>query len=381
MNNLKVKLQKYLPLLLIVLAICFGLYRDYMTVNTVYEHNNNSNTTEDVIDAKKHDGKCINVIEIKEDDKYLPLDTINTAIKYVDNNNNEIKFIGDIQKDEKGNQYINVEYTKDNKVVTEKKAVKNDVVKTDKEPDTCVCSTTTNSAKSNNSNNNSGNQDKQNNSSGKTTTQGNTNTNSQKPQTNTNNQGTSTKPNTQTYSNTGNSNSNNNQNNNSGSSNNQGSNNSNQQNGHWEDRQVLVKEAWTENVLVKEAYDETVQVCVKEGYYESVLVSGGETTQTCAHYDYPMIGIAVCNGCGHVFSPGDQHGADNPEHGGHHTEWIPDPNAEPVCVAWNTVTTEPVYNNIWHEPVYETQTVHHDAEYKTVYHEAEYRTERVWVND
>lgn len=134
--------------------------------------------------------------------------------------------------------------------------------------------------------------------------------------------------------------------------------------GHYEERQVLVKDAYDErvlvrkgactNVLVSDAYDTTEMVYLEGAFY-------GPDTQE----GY------VCNGCGAVFfdaSINDHIGSS--EHPGWHNELI-----EISDPYWHNVE----YRTVHHDAVYETRC--EPDEYETVHHDAIYRTEMVWVDD
>ena len=136
-----------------------------------------------------------------------------------------------------------------------------------------------------------------------------------------------------------------------------------EQQGHWEYIQVLVSEAWDEQVLVS------------AGYWEEELVSEAwdEEITYCAITGYDQVQVYVCNQCGAVFHSGNeanQHIANSAGCGGWHNEYQNE--GEEHCLSYDSYTKhhDAVYRNIWHDPVY--STVHHDAVY---------RTEKVWVSD
>ncbi|MBR4462400.1 MAG: hypothetical protein IKS51_07465 [Erysipelotrichaceae bacterium] len=135
------------------------------------------------------------------------------------------------------------------------------------------------------------------------------------------------------------------------------------QKGHWEYVQVLVAEAWDEEVLVT------------AGYWESVLVSEAwdEEVTYCALWGADQKQVYVCNQCGAQFDTGAEanaHIANSSTCGGWHNEYVS--VGEEYCKQYDSYTKhhDAVYRDVWHDPVY--QTVHHDAIYKT---------EKIWVND
>ena len=134
--------------------------------------------------------------------------------------------------------------------------------------------------------------------------------------------------------------------------------------GHYEERQVLVKDAYDETVLVRKG--ECSLVLVKDAYdTEEIVYLDG------AFYGPDTQEGYVCNGCGAVFfdaSINDHIGS--PEHPGWHNEMIE--ISEPY---WHNVE----YRTVHHEAVYETRC--EPDEYETVHHDAVYRTETVWVDD
>ena len=134
--------------------------------------------------------------------------------------------------------------------------------------------------------------------------------------------------------------------------------------GHYEERQVLVKDAYDESVLIRKG--ECTQFLVKDAYdtQETIYLEG-------AFYGPDTQEGYVCNGCGAVFfdaSINDHIGS--PEHPGWHNEMIE--ISEPY---WHNVE----YRTVHHEAVYETRC--EPDEYETVHHDAVYRTETVWVDD
>ncbi len=134
--------------------------------------------------------------------------------------------------------------------------------------------------------------------------------------------------------------------------------------GHYEERQVLEKDAYDENVLVRKG--ECSLVLVRDAYdtQETIYLEG-------AFYGPDTQEGYVCNGCGAVFfdaSINDHIGS--PEHPGWHNEMIE--ISEPY---WHNVE----YRTVHHEAVYETRC--EPDEYETVHHDAVYRTETVWVDD
>ena len=137
------------------------------------------------------------------------------------------------------------------------------------------------------------------------------------------------------------------------------------QKGHWEYIQVLVSNAWDEEVMVS------------AGYWESVLVSEAwdETISYCLVWGADYVDGYQC-ACGAVTSTNY---ADIEAH------WRQ--VGSDACSSWHNVQIkvsddyckqydsyvkhhDAVYKDEWHDPVY-----------KTVHHDAVYRTEKVWVND
>ena len=128
--------------------------------------------------------------------------------------------------------------------------------------------------------------------------------------------------------------------------------------GHYEEREVLVKEAYDEEVLVK------------KGACTDVLISEAYDTQEIVYLDGAYYGAdyemrAWCYVCEHWYD-------DHCQSEGH------------ACNNKEFYTSDPYWHNV------EYKTVHHDAvynticeddEYKTIHHEAEYKTEKVWVED
>jgi len=140
---------------------------------------------------------------------------------------------------------------------------------------------------------------------------------------------------------------------------------SNEKKGHYEQRQVLVREAYDEQVLVKKG--ECTSICVQEAYdtQEMVYLDG-------AYYGSDMQEVYVCNNCGATFTDGSiQTHIDNSDTcGGWHNDYVA--TGEPY---WHNVD----YRTVHHDAVYETKC--EPDEYKTVHHEAEYKIEQVWVED
>lgn len=131
--------------------------------------------------------------------------------------------------------------------------------------------------------------------------------------------------------------------------------------GHYEERQVLVKDAWDEKILVRKG--ECEAILVKDAYDEEVWEDG-------AWYGPDSIEAKVCNGCGEIFYDSiSQHMAEFPEHGGWHNEMIA--QGEPYWHGNSIV--------IHHDAVYET--VCEEDEYEIVHHDAEYETVSVWIED
>lgn len=134
--------------------------------------------------------------------------------------------------------------------------------------------------------------------------------------------------------------------------------------GHYEERQVLVRDAYDEKVLVKKG--ECTQILVKDAYdTEEIVYLDG------AYYGADKEEFEVCNDCGARFRGGiSEHLANSETCGAWHNEWIE--VGEPY---WHNVE----YRTVHHDAVYETRC--EPDEYETVHHEAIYRTEMVWVDD
>jgi len=134
--------------------------------------------------------------------------------------------------------------------------------------------------------------------------------------------------------------------------------------GHYEERQVLVKDAYDETVLVRKG--ECSLVLVKDAYdTEEIVYLDG------AYYGADKEEYEVCNDCGARFKGGiSEHLANSETCGAWHNEWI-----EVSDPYWHNVE----YRTIHHDAVYETQC--EPDEYTTVHHDAIYRTETVWVDD
>ena len=153
----------------------------------------------------------------------------------------------------------------------------------------------------------------------------------------------------------------------SASSNNQISNtqSSNNKKGHYEERQVLVKDAYDEQVLVKKG--ECTQVLVQDAYdtQEMVYLDG-------AYFNGDPVEVAVCNDCGAIFYDSSvvDHITNSPNCGGWHNEVID--TCEPY---WHNVE----YKTVHHDAVYETRC--EPDVYETVHHEAVYETQKIWVED
>ena len=134
--------------------------------------------------------------------------------------------------------------------------------------------------------------------------------------------------------------------------------------GHYEERQVLVKDAYDETVLVRKG--ECSLVLVKDAYdTEEIVYLDG------AYYGADKEEYEVCNDCGARFKGGiSEHLANSETCGAWHNEWIE--VGEPY---WHNVE----YRTIHHDAVYETQC--EPDEYTVIHHDAIYRTETVWVDD
>ena len=130
--------------------------------------------------------------------------------------------------------------------------------------------------------------------------------------------------------------------------------------GHWEYRDVLVSEAWDEQVLVKDGYME--KVTVSEAWDEEVTY--------CAIFGSTMVEMEVCNTCGAQFQGGINEHLSQSGHSGWHNEYIA--IDEPHCQSYDSyfIHHDAVYQDVWHDP-----------EYRTVHHDAVYQKEPYWVND
>ena len=146
-------------------------------------------------------------------------------------------------------------------------------------------------------------------------------------------------------------------------------------NHNWVSTQVLVKEAWTETVvdvpektekvLVREAWDETKKVKVKDEWDEQVYVCTHQMQLDTGEYlDTNEAVKAFCQA-----------------HNCHSHNKNCDFSQPFMCGYRRTGVDE--YKTVHHDAEYETQTIHHDAEYKTVttpaqthtvFHDAEYET-------
>ena len=142
-----------------------------------------------------------------------------------------------------------------------------------------------------------------------------------------------------------------------GSGNSSGSSSSNKE-GHYEERQVCVQEAYDEQVLVKKG--ECTQVLVQEAYdtEETVYLDG-------AFYGPDTEEKNWCYICDHLY---DEHCAEIP----HPSHTVIINISEPY---WHNVE----YRTVHHDAVYETQC--EPDVYETVHHEAVYETQKVWVED
>ena len=143
-----------------------------------------------------------------------------------------------------------------------------------------------------------------------------------------------------------------------------GSGNTSGKTGHYEERQVLVSEAYDEQVLVKKG--ECTSVRVQEAYDEQVADYNG------AYFNGDPVEIMVCNQCGAEFWNGGaaDHIANSPGCRGYHNE-----TRDTCDPYWHNVT----YTTVHHDAVYETKC--EPDEYKTIHHDAVYKTEKVWVED
>ena len=133
---------------------------------------------------------------------------------------------------------------------------------------------------------------------------------------------------------------------------------SNSGKGHYEERQVLVQEAYDEQVLVKKG--ECTQVLVQDAYdtEEMVYLDG-------AYYGPDTEERAWCYICEHFY---DDHCHQQAHPSNNKTVEISEPY-------WHNVE----YRTVHHDAVYETRC--EPDEYKTVHHDAVYETRRVWVED
>ena len=129
-------------------------------------------------------------------------------------------------------------------------------------------------------------------------------------------------------------------------------------NGHYEERQVCVQEAYDEQVLVKKGA--CADVLVKEAYdsEEMVYLDG-------AFYGPDTEERAWCYICEHFY---DDHCHQQAHPSNNKTVEISEPY-------WHNVE----YRTVHHDAVYETQC--EPDVYETVHHDAVYETQKVWVED
>ena len=129
-------------------------------------------------------------------------------------------------------------------------------------------------------------------------------------------------------------------------------------NGHYEERQVCIQEAYDEQVLVKKGV--CTDVLVKEAYDEEEMVY-----LDGAFYGPDQEMVPWCYICNHI------------------TDDYCDEHGHPFSNKYIDVS-EPYWHNV------EYRTVHHDAVYETqcepdvyetVHHDAVYETQKVWVED
>ena len=127
--------------------------------------------------------------------------------------------------------------------------------------------------------------------------------------------------------------------------------------GHWEERTVLVRDAWDEQAVVKEGWTE--QIFIKESWTE--------TYEECIEYTQEKTPIYVCRENGKKYYDSGACSMECESSFYNDFEY-----GETYCSMYETRTVNhpAEYNYIQHEP-----------EYKTVHHEAEYKTETVWVED
>ena len=128
--------------------------------------------------------------------------------------------------------------------------------------------------------------------------------------------------------------------------------------GHWEERTVLVKDAYDEQVLVQKGA--CTDVLVQAAYDTEELVYGDG-----AYYGPDQEMVAWCYICNHIT---DSHCDDQ----GHPFSNKYIDVSEPY---WHNVS----YQTVHHDAVYETRC--EPDVYKTVHHDAEYKTEKVWIED
>ena len=141
-----------------------------------------------------------------------------------------------------------------------------------------------------------------------------------------------------------------------------GTSNNSEKNGHYEERQVCVQEAYDEQVLVKKG--ECTSVCVQEAYDTT------EEDYSNAYYNGDPVEVYVCNQCGEIITDWAAHQLLDGDHRGYHNE-VRD-TCDPY---WHNVQ----YKTVHHDAVYETRC--EPDEYKTVHHDAVYETQMVWVED
>ena len=133
------------------------------------------------------------------------------------------------------------------------------------------------------------------------------------------------------------------------------------QSGHYEKRRVLVREAWTEEVLDS------------PGYWEDILISAPweEEITYCLIYGQETQDMYLCSQCDYQtadYGQMKEHMAEK----GHSYTYASVPVGEQKCLGYDTYVEhhDAVYDSIWHEAVYET-----------VEHPAEYIFEEYWVAD
>ena len=341
-------LRKLLPVLLIILSVAFGLYRDYyMPTTPVIEE------VEPVVETVAQPEKETVILTVSKDVNYIELDAIDSNKKYVDQNNNEVFFVSNIMKDENNHDYVMVKYLSEGKNWRADRKFLGKVEEVETVEAETNNSQTSNTKPASNtkpvSNTKPATQTATNSGSS------NANTPSNQGASNSNNNPVETKPQTPTNTGSNNNNSNNNSNN-SGSNNN--SNQPSQPTCTWVDKQVLVTPGHYETITTGNAWDEWIET----------KPAWDETIEVCNRFGSTMVEVQVCAQCGAQFATRGEAG-DHLTSAGHinyYNDFIP--IDEPHCLEWGTSTQhhnaegyiqhhEATTTQIWIDPVYRTERV------------------------